>query len=104
MVSYSCALDMSLTPWLSRPARRARDLASLPWLRGHVRAMLLVDGRLQESSQAPRSPAKGRAPSRARIDRNYPTGADRAGDPASTKVTSGFASSGEDVLNPLTMR
>jgi hypothetical protein len=34
MVSYNCALDMSLPPWLSPSPRRARGLASLPWIRG----------------------------------------------------------------------
>src|SRR5271165_269213 len=39
MVSYSCALDMSLPPWLSPSPRRARGLASLPRTLGHLRTI-----------------------------------------------------------------
>jgi hypothetical protein len=42
MVSYNCALDMSLTPWLSPSPRHARGLASLPWILGPLRTDLPI--------------------------------------------------------------
>jgi hypothetical protein len=39
MVSYNCPLDMAPPPWLPPSPRRARDLASLPWILGQLRTI-----------------------------------------------------------------
>ncbi len=60
--------------------------------------------RIAGMEKAPRSPAEAGLRAVPASKRTQTTGAASAGEPASTRETTGVARSGEEVLNPLTMR